>query len=288
MPTLRDIFKEAREVLASDAEVDQILSAVWSKHAGKELPSRLELYSRMAEVWPDSLAKEALHMARARAGGAILQHLTGVQTFLDHIYEVTPDVLVPRPETEMLARAAQTKLRSPALGLEVGVGSGILSIELLSFFPELRVLASEHVVAAAEAALRNSRRILGESSRRLEIVMTKSSGDVLEPFAQQDQKAEFLISNPPYLQQHDPIESDVRSHEPATALFAPEGDPVYFYRKIAEGAPALLKPGGWVFVEVPSFRAQEILNLFESLGWICELEQDLGGEPRVISARLKA
>lgn len=100
----------------------------------------------------------------ARAHGKLLQHLTGVQVFLDHEYEVGPEVLVPRPETEVLVRAAMDQLKEPQFGLELGIGSGVISIELLSHFESLTILASELSAEARDLALRNRNRILASPS----------------------------------------------------------------------------------------------------------------------------
>jgi release factor glutamine methyltransferase len=271
-----------RDTVATEAE--QIVIAAC--RPGKERAlSRVELFARLRDPFPREAGERVLKLAAARAEGGLLQHLTGVQAFLDHEYEVGPDVLVPRPETEILARAAMDALAAefgdegPGLGFELGVGSGILSVELLHRFPRLRMAATEVSPRAAARARANADRILGhEGARRLEITLVPE-GQAL-PLPPSAAGASFLVSNPPYLVRADEIDDEVRRHEPAEALYAPEGDPLFFYRAIAEGAP-----GGQAFVELASERAQDIEAVFAERGWSTRVIRDLNGRERVLHAR---
>jgi release factor glutamine methyltransferase len=147
------------------------------------------------------------------------------------------------------------------------------------------MLASEISEKASQLAVRNAISILG-SADRLKVVRPDFASDVLKVFS--GKKADFLISNPPYLDPSSPAETDaeVLKHEPASALFpqTPSGmapDPLYFYREIASGALQLLNPGGSIFLEIASERADKILQLFEPL-WNIQLISDLTGRPRVL------
>ena len=219
------------------------------------------------------------------------QHVTGVQVFLGHEYEVGPHVLVPRPETEVLAaRAIETlgKLsKPPRLGLEIGVGSGVLSIELLKQFQNLEMLASELTEEAEACALKNASRILGDSHKRLKILRAHEALSVWQPFESAGAKgmADFLISNPPYLLHADSIEPDVLQQEPSTALFAPPGDPLFFYREVAQRGKEFLRPGGMIFLEMPTERAGVIGDLFRGHGWDTETVPDLAQRQRVLVGR---
>jgi release factor glutamine methyltransferase len=253
--------------------------------------------------WVESEARQILKMSDGIAGqdraisaairrsrGEPLQYILGHQAFLDHFFEVGPGVLVPRPETEFLVDLALRNLAqnrpAPGLGAEVGLGSGAISVSLVANLqrlnPEFKMIATEVSEAAIAIAERNARAILKDSSSRIEVRKPASPIDVLGPFSE---KFDFLISNPPYLVEGDPIDGDVRTHEPAQALFAPAGDPLHFYREIADHGLPLLKPGGTVFCEIPSFRSKQIRENFESRGWRVEVHQDLAGEDRVLVAR---
>lgn len=281
-----------------DVEAEQIVMAAYRYATGRSL-NRLELFSRMREAFPARAGDKVLEWAHLRAEGQLLQHLLGYQAFLNHEYEVSPDVLVPRPETELLVVTAieeLKKLKKPSLlGIEVGLGSGVISIELLHAFLSLHMLGSELQVEARDIALRNAEKILGaeQTSERFECVAVKNASEVLEPFFEvlHGRRADFLISNPPYLlkSNHESIEvdSEVFQYEPHVALFAPESDPLYFYQKIKETVSELLTEEGQVFLEIPHERAQAIYELFEGSGWKSKLVQDLNQRDRILIANKK-
>jgi release factor glutamine methyltransferase len=232
-------------------------------------------------------------MTAIRVSGTPLQYLTGEQAFLDHVYRVTPDVLIPRPETETLATVAfaELSLGQPLiLGLEIGLGSGILSIELLAHFPHLQMMASEASPGAIKISQLNASAILGPGASRLSIVEVRNRMQVCEPLSERlaGSKADFLISNPPYLAHAGEAEEQVASHEPALALWSPEADPAYFYRAIARDAKDLLADHAPIFVEIPHERAHEIRGVFTSQGWGVTMKHDLTGRDRVLIAHRKA
>lgn len=301
--SFREGLKVARRILSRnprlvsdqlvDTESEQIVLAAFRFATGKAL-NRMDLFLRMDDALPAAAGDKLLEWANLRSEGRILQHLTGFQAFLDHDYEVNSSVLVPRPETEMLVATAVEELEKrghpPLLGLEVGAGSGAISVELLHSLPQLKMISTELMPEAQAMALRNSQRILGpaETATRLELLPVPRPDQVLEPFSarQGELPADFLISNPPYLIKQGNASSEVNPEvfqfEPHAALFAPEGDPLYFYRKIAEGASGLLKADGLVFVEVPHERADAISLCFEKSGWRVRLLRDLNGRERVL------
>jgi release factor glutamine methyltransferase len=215
---------------------------------------------------------------------------------LDHIYQVGPEVLVPRPETELLCVTAIQALKKNScplqLGLEIGVGSGILSIELLDRFPHLSMVASELNACAMERAHSNAIRILGPDiarSGRFSLVQAKTSHEVLEPLQRIlfNRKADFLISNPPYLMEGDFIEAGVLNYEPRAALFAPPEDSLFFYRRIEEHADRVLKQNGMLFLEISNERAHSIERLFDAKKWEITVYPDLNGLERILVGKLK-
>lgn len=304
--SFRSALQAAREILGANLEVarkgsvetesEQLVLAAYRAGTGRAI-TRLELYSRIEDRLPERVGDLLLVMAGTRGEGKPLQHVVGYQYFLEHEYQVGPDVLIPRPETEVLVARALEDLRvsHPALGAEIGVGSGAISIELLSALPGLAMVASELVPAALERARSNARRILEAASARLELVPALGPLEVWEPLARSLRERadgregavafDFVISNPPYLAARDPIEEEVRLHEPATALFAPEGDPLHFYRAIAEGAGSCLRSGGRAFLELAPERAEDTLAVFAAAGWgDVAVLPDLTGRSRVLVA----
>ena len=278
-----------RRVLQSEAE--QLVLAAYRKEMGVKL-SRLDLCFREAEAVPPSVVQQAFNWAIARANGGVLQYLIGYQEFVNHEYQVDATVLVPRPETECLVAEVIRRLGAsggcPGVGIEVGLGSGAISIELLSHWPQLTVLASEFSGPAISVAIKNSKNILGlVGARRLTILQVQEKNQVLEPFFGMEKPADFLVTNPPYLVEDvSEVEDDVLTCEPHDALFAPPGDPLMFYRKIAEQGRGYIKPEGWVFAEVPHERAQSIAQLFKENHWRTEVLLDLTQRERVLVAQL--
>jgi release factor glutamine methyltransferase len=280
-----------------DHEVDLLIEESWFSETGTGAPSRFQ-----RELEPDRIAvpaqvtERAREWARRRSQGELLQHIIGRWHFLDHVYEVNAEVLIPRPETEILVRAveelitASPKKSNQLLGAEIGIGSGIISTELLSKSKNLQMLASDVSPAAVDLANQNAKRILGEGVSRLRVF----KADPYERPCQFLERAvtagtlDLIVSNPPYLNADraaGEVEADVAEHEPALALFAPENDLLYFYRDIAQSAPYLLRQGGFVAVEIPHERASLIRDLFSEEGFSVDFVQDLTGRPRVVVAR---
>jgi release factor glutamine methyltransferase len=304
-PSFDEALRVAKKILSKnrdlisrgviETEAEQLVMAAYRQATGTKL-NRVDFYTRMRDAFPPQAAHLVLVWCNSRAEGKLLQHFTGVQVFLDHEYQVGPDVLVPRPETEVLLVSAAAELLgnqvTPSLGMEIGIGSGILSIELLVRFPGLRMFASEVSPEARKRAQENALQILGDGPKgqqRLKILPALDPSDVWEAFSSEvtPGSADFVISNPPYLIQGEGIEPEVAMYEPHVALFAPAKDPLYFYRKIAEQASNFLKPRGFAFAEMPHERASEIGALFSHASWDVHLIEDLNQRQRVLVGRLR-
>jgi release factor glutamine methyltransferase len=279
-----------------ESEVEQLVIGAYRKATGRGRTfGRDDLYVRVMEPYPREAGEKLVVLANRRADGEPLQYLLGWQTFLNHEYEVDPSVLIPRPETEILdyevPQAIKRRIDQPTLGLEIGLGSGCISIELLKLFGTLRMVATEISESAIALATRNAAKILGAGhEERLEILRAADRSAVFEPLShagtriwRRGERADFIVSNPPYLAHRSEIDEDVLKHEPHEALFAPEGDALYFYRRIVEEAEAYLKPKGSVFFECPHERISEIAGLFAK-DWKVTVYQDLASRPRVVQA----
>ncbi|MCC7443065.1 MAG: peptide chain release factor N(5)-glutamine methyltransferase [Bdellovibrionales bacterium] len=273
-----------------DHEAERALEHALREPGGARL-TRLDLFERSARPLGARAHTELKRVIEGRLAGIPLQHLTRTQVFLDHEYECGPEALIPRPETEVLVEDVIRTLRAeaPILGWELGLGSGVISLELLAGLPSLRMKASEREPGAAALARRNAARIL-ENPLRLEIAMAPSALSGWESFGGfADLGADrpgFLVSNPPYLDpSRDELQEEVRRHEPASALFVDGADPLHFYRRTAEQGLEILAKGGYVWMEIAHERAAESLGLFSRPGWRAELVRDLGGRERVLRAR---
>lgn len=289
----REILSRRRDLVAQgliEVEAERVVEGAFERVNGKPL-SRSDLHLRLKDRLPQAEGEAVLRIVMARAQGLPLQYATGFQRFRDHSYEVGPGVLVPRLETELLVQTIVDDVRSrgeaPSLGLEVGAGSGAISIELLTALPSLRMVASELSPKAADYARRNAERVLGAQSKRLELLAVEDDRFVLEPFgsALKGKQADFLVTNPPYLSEIDEVSDEVRNHEPHEALYAPADDPLYFYRRVAEGVGPLLASGARVYCEIPHTQAISIHRLFTRAGWAVEVLKDLTGRPRIVRAQ---
>lgn len=279
-----------------ETESEQLVIGAYRKASGRGRTfGRNDLYVRVMDSFPKEAGELLVVMANRRAHGEPLQYLVGYQYFLNHEYDVGPSVLIPRPETEILVyevtQTLKRQFEQPKLGIEIGVGSGCISIELLKLFPTLRMIGTEISGEAAALAGKNAAKILGEKyEERFDVRLVSGSKDVFEPLEEatwlRGGRADFIVSNPPYLVDATEADADVANHEPRAALFAPEGDPFYFYRKIVEGAEAFLKPGGYVFFECPHERIDRIGALFGS-HWKVDGFRDLNERPRVLRAEWK-
>lgn len=279
-----------------ETEAEQLVIGAFRKSSGRGRTfGRNDLYVRVMDSFPKEAGELLVVMANRRAHGEPLQYLLGYQYFLNHEYEVTPAVLIPRPETEILVyevtQTLKRQFEQPKLGIEIGVGSGCISLELLKLFPSLSMIGTELSADAAVVARRNAEKILGAShADRFDVRLADDARDVYEPLEGapwlRGGRADFIVSNPPYLADASEVDADVLNHEPRAALFAPEGDPLYFYRKILEGAEAFLIPSGYVFFECPHERIDRVGALFGP-DWKVDGFRDLNDRPRVLRAEWK-
>lgn len=225
---------------------------------------------------------EALVVERARRRP--LQHLTGVQAFWQHEFLVTRDVLIPRPDTEVLVEAALQALRprpAPRV-VDVGTGSGCIALSLAHELPGARVCALDISAAALDVARANARR-LGLTER-----VSFHQGDLLAPVADLAGNIDAVVSNPPYVDPGERAElaPEVLDHEPHAALFG-EGDAYGVYARLIPQAAAFLKPDGFLLLEIGHGMAPGVVVLCRGEGFeVLEVLRDLPGIERVVVARL--
>lgn len=297
--TYQSLLRWVREKLSSrddllkkgllQVEAEQIVMGSFRYTSGSQM-SRSDFYFKQQEIVSSAHVEVAFEFTRRRLRGELLQHILGYQYFFAHEYEVNQDVLIPRPETEVLLSVAIDALKKsphvPRLGFEVGLGSGILSIELLDQFQSLRMIASEVSARARDLALRNAQRILSQSATRLTIHPVEDLQDVCGSLLSLGVQADFMISNPPYLLSHDEeVEDEVLAHEPHEALFGPPENPLYYYEQMALYASGLLTSDGLMFLELPHERSQDIVKLLQRQNWETSVFQDLTKRDRVCVAQ---
>jgi release factor glutamine methyltransferase len=227
-----------------------------------------------------------------RAEGTPLQYLTGHQEFWGLDFEVTPDVLIPRPETEhvvevALARSAARVIETLRIA-DVGTGSGCLAVTLAAEFPHARIFATDVSAAALSVARRNAAkhgvatRIEFLECNLLDAFLSEGAARTTAP----DLVFDLIVSNPPYVALADAasLPREVRDHEPAAALFAGESG-LDVYAPLIRQAEKLLAPGGMLALELGHNAALHVDALLSSASWRdIAVVNDLAGVARVASA----
>jgi release factor glutamine methyltransferase len=219
---------------------------------------------------------EWLHYGRylhERSGGKPTQYITKKQEFYGRDFRVTPDVLIPRPETEHVVEVALDVARGAARILDIGTGSGALAVTL-----QLETGAPAFATDLSPAALAVAARNAASLDARVEFVACDlASAVAAETF-------DLVVSNPPYvpLRHREGLQREVRDFEPAVALFGGETG-FELYDRIVADAPRILRPGGWLVVELGFGCHEHLAELLKD--WRAfRLVPDLAGIPRVAAA----
>lgn len=231
-------------------------------------------------VSPDAAEAYRTRVAR-RASGEPLQHILGYASFFGLRIEVSPDVLIPRPETEEVAAHALDVIAAvdaPRI-LDVGTGSGCIALALAHERPDANVTACDVSAEALAVARRNS--------KRLALPVRWIEADVLadDVPARVPEALDLLISNPPYIpdDEAEALPAVVRDHDPHVALFSGD-DPLRFYRALAHHGAAIVAPAGVLVVETHAHYAHDVAACLEDAGWHdVTVTTDLGEQPRIVT-----
>jgi len=291
----RDVHRALREgmarLLAAQVPSAPLAAELLLMHAlGRD---RTWLYTHPeALLTVEDDTRYASFLAR-RAAGEPAQYITGHQEFWGLMLEVTPDVLIPRPESEHVIEAALERIGSrredALLIVDIGTGSGCLAIALAKELPAAEIFATDISAAALEVARRNGQR--HGVAERVHLI----PGDLLEPFfldmtAGARPEFDLIVSNPPYVARRDEASllREVREHEPELALYGGETG-TEIYGPLFQQAQALLKPGGAIVVEIGQGALDVVHALLENdPAWRdIAVKNDLAGIPRLVHAERK-
>jgi len=274
---------------------------------------RIDLYLKYEEVVSEEDRAAYRDLVRRRAGGEPTRYLVGTCEFMSLAFKVTPDVLIPRPETEMLAEEVirQVRAAAPPLAeaaalpegmdatdavltppdaeagrpaiIELCTGCGVLAVSLAVHLPQARVTATDVSAAALEVARTNAE-AHGVADR-----VTLLSGDLYDALDAADARpADFLLANPPYVAdaEWEALAPEIRNHEPREALVAgPDGTEIL--ERLVKGARAYLKPGGLLLVEMGEGHGRQAREMAEAARGLVDVEilKDYAGHDRVLRAR---
>lgn len=273
-----DWLRHAREVLSQTGCPDPEVDARWMAEDALGM-SRSDLYFSADKSIPPETLTRLEAMLRRRAAGEPVQYILGNADFMGMRFAVSPAVLIPRQDTETLVEAALVELRGrqKPLVLDLCAGSGCIGLSLKSLAPHAIVHLSDISRDALEIAERNC--------KALGLKAELHHGDLFEPVDRK--RFDLIVSNPPYIPRGElaDLQREVR-FEPTLALDGgPDG--LDFYRRIAEGAPRHLNPGGTVYLEVGAGEARDVLALMKAHISCADAGTipDLNGIERIVYAR---
>jgi len=267
---------------------------------------RAWLYTNPEAALDPATAEKYFALVARRIAGEPTQYLTGKQEFWGLEFEVTPAVLIPRPETEHIVEVALERLGARGIKIDmvtgapiprlhiadVGTGSGCLAVALAHELPHAEIFATDISAAAIEVARRNATR--HGFSDRIHFLQTNLLDAVLHQSpltSHQSQPFDLIVSNPPYVARNEAaaLPREVRDHEPHSALFGgPTG--VEIYSRLIGQADSLLREGGILVLELGYNAADEVRKMFHvQPGWVnVSITNDLAGIPRVLAAERRA
>ncbi|HEY0171138.1 MAG TPA: peptide chain release factor N(5)-glutamine methyltransferase [Pyrinomonadaceae bacterium] len=222
-----------------------------------------------------------------RASGEPFQYIAGRQEFYGLEFEVTPDVLIPRPETELLVETALELLKGADAPLvcDVGTGSGCIAVTLLRERADARGFALDISDGALRVAGRNAERHGVGGRLRL---LVSDCFDALGAGGHEGVRFDLVASNPPYVAEVDleGLQREVREHEPRVAL-TPGGDGLSVIRRLVAESPRFLKPGGVLLLEIGFNQHERVAALIDPAVWaLLDVHKDLQGIPRTVALRL--
>ena len=285
---LKELIIKGTETISSlypDGEAKEMVYAFLEHHLGTRRHTHIIEPAYEVE---EEKALEAVEAFERMASGEPLQYVVGKADFYGRQFRVTPDVLIPRPETELLCRNAVDFGASIPKVLDLCTGSGCIAWTLALEMAGAEVTAVD--ISDGALAVASSQDFAEEISRTGAHAPKFIKADVLAGpsaagFAEQ---YDILVSNPPYVMDKEKalMRSNVLDHEPHLALFVSDDDPLIFYRAIVDWALAVLKPGGYCIVEINEALGPETAALYEVAGFTdVQIVKDLSDRDRFVSFR---
>ena len=280
--TVNEYFRQAcaelGTALGSEAEGEAAARIVLEDVAGYD---RKYLFMYTDRELLDETRQRIQAVVDSIKAGEPVQYAVGRARFMGMDFKVTPDVLIPRPETEglcdMVVRDADG--RSDLRVLDIGTGSGCIAVSLARALPFAQVDAMDVSPAALAVARENAQQLGAKVNFIQDDILTARA-----PEAYYD----IIVSNPPYVCRSEEADMDARvsDREPALALFVPDDDPLKFYRTICRYASRGLKPGGRLYFEINSRFPEEMRRLMENEGFTdVDVTRDYKGNYRFASGK---
>ena len=276
MRSIADVLKEATQILqnAGVPEARREAGSLLSFVTGND---RTFLIAHAEDQVND--VDQFREVVERRAAGEPLQYITGTQDFFGREFRVTPDVLIPRPETELLVEAALEVNKAATLICDVGTGSGCIALTLLCELNHARAVALDKSAAALEVAKFNAQE-LGIADRAEFVV-----SDCFDSLDRRE--FDLIVSNPPYVSAGvvEGLQREVRDHEPLIAL-SPGPDGLSIIRRLVQESPKFLKQNGHLIMEIGFDQGEAVQRLIDASVWeLLEVRPDLQCIPRIVLLR---
>lgn len=277
---IRENIKKELKELYPVREIDTIADILFQKRLGLEKHEvglrRDQVLSPADRQWFD----KALGSLR---NGLPVQYVTGQADFFGLVLNVSPEVLIPRPETEELVQWILDDLTHPEpVILDIGTGSGCIALALKKQVPGSRIIGMDADGSALVLASKNAAKLRLDLQFYLHDILTEEPPEGLP-------RPDIIVSNPPYVpaSEKHALPSLVKDHEPSVALFVPDDNPLLFYASIADFARKQMKRGGQLYLEVHEKYGRQVCDLLQAEGFgVLELRKDINGKDRMIKATL--
>jgi release factor glutamine methyltransferase len=272
--TADDLFQNCLTQLAGTYPITELKSVVRILLEDLFGISRMDMVLKK-EVNVDAHAlKEALERLRHHEP---VQYVVGKALFLDREFRVAPGVLIPRPETEELVQWILEEKEQPNPVIwDIGTGSGCIAVSLALALPGAKVFGTDFSESALQIAQANADALHADVTFIHSDILLEAPA-LPAPY--------IIVSNPPYIPagERTTMHANVTKHEPESALFVPDADPLLFYRRIAEVAKDALAPYGRLYFEIHEKRGAEVKQLLEQLGYQnVEIKRDMQGKDRMV------
>ena len=264
----------------SSSEINGFIRIIFESVCGYSLTD-LILYKN--NILSDSLRKQIDKIVERIDQNEPIQYVLGRSLFCGIPFSVTPDVHIPRPETEELVEliTARHAGSAPRI-LDMGTGSGCIAVSLAKKLPESRVEAWDISEKAVQVARKNAQENQANVTFKQVDITRELPPEAVQPY-------DIIVSNPPYvcLREKAEMERNVLDYEPHLALFVPDEDPLLFYRAILRAGKRLLAEGGFIYFEINRMFGHQTVSLLRQNGYEkTEIIQDLSGNDRMVAARL--
>ena len=270
-------FFDSRDLKYGRLQAELLLAAILDI-------KRLDLYLQFERLLLADEVDLYRDYVRQRLQRVPVQYIVGVAAFRNLELSVTPDVLIPRPETEILVDVALQYLPDGGRALDLCCGSGAIALSLAQEAATAQVVAADISEAALKVAKANG--VSHELQERVEWFC----GDFFAPLAGAA-PFDIVVCNPPYVRHGDLayLEPEVQDHEPHLALDGGE-DGLDCYRRIVHEAPGFIRPGGYLLMEVGEGQSTAVEALLAQVASVSEVQTkpDLNGVPRVVVARISS